>query len=80
MPTQQLEPLYVQTAALEIAWVGNLVRNRTISGAEVLPWLSEPDAPNAIDINDERDWEHAVRVAAEHPEWLPMVKAGVLVA
>ena len=80
MPTQRLEPLYVQTAALEIAWVGNLVRNRTISGTEVLPWLSEPDAPNAIDINDERDWEHAVRVAAEHPEWLPTVRAGVLVA
>jgi CMP-N,N'-diacetyllegionaminic acid synthase len=70
MPTQQLPPCYVQTAALEIAWTS--VLPESISGETVLPWVTEPYAPECCDINTADDWEGAIKMAAEHPDWLPI--------
>jgi CMP-N,N'-diacetyllegionaminic acid synthase len=70
-PTQELPRLWVQTAALEIAWAR--VLPDSISGDVVLPWLCERDAPECLDINQPEDFAAAERLAAEHPEWLPEV-------
>ena len=74
MPTQLLPRVYTQTAALEIAWTR--VLPGSISGQMVLPYFTEADAPEAIDINEPRDFELAERLAAAHPEWLPEVRRG----
>lgn len=71
MPTQLLPTVYVQTASLEIARV--TVLRESISGGSVCPWLVPPDAPEAVDINDEQDWERAVALAHRYPAWLPAV-------
>lgn len=70
-PTQELPRLYVQTAALEIAWTR--VLPDSISGDVVLPWLCEAGAPECLDINYPENFTEAERLAAEHPEWLPEV-------
>lgn len=75
MPTQELPELYVQTAALEIAWCKTVREQGTIAGALVLPWITEIGAPEALDINTLADWERAQSLAAEHPEYLPEVRA-----
>lgn len=75
MPSQELPRVYVQTAALEIAWTAELPRS--IAGDIVLPWLCDGDAPEAIDLNSEQDWERIVALAAAHPEWLPPVRQRV---
>ncbi len=72
MPTQELQRLYVQSAALEIAQAS--VLPFSISGSVVMPYLTEADAPQAIDVNDAMDWDRAERTAAEHPDWLPPVE------
>lgn len=69
MPTQDLPRCYVQTAALEIAWMR--VLPESISGETVLPWLG--NGAEGIDINDERQWQEAERIAAENPTLLPTV-------
>ena len=71
-PTQELPRLWVQTAALEIAWTR--VLPESISGDVVLPWLCERDAPETIDVNYEADFALCERLAAEHPDWLPEVR------
>lgn len=72
MPTQELPAVYVQTAALEIAWVRPSLTS--IAGDVVLPWVCHSEDPESIDINSEDDWERVVRIAAEFPQWLPDVK------
>jgi N-acylneuraminate cytidylyltransferase len=72
MPTQELPPVFVQTAALEIAWTR--VLPDSISGSVVLPWVCAKDDPMALDINTPEDWARAEQMAAEHPEWLPEVR------
>ena len=73
MPTQLLPTVYTQTAALEIAWTR--VLPGSISGQMVLPYFTEADAPEALDVNTEDDWARCVELAAEHPEWLPEVRS-----
>lgn len=70
-PTQTLLAVYTQTAALEIAWTR--VLPGSISGCRILQYLTALDAPEALDINTPADWERAVKLAAEHPEYLPEV-------
>ncbi len=72
MPTQELPPVYVQTAALEIAWTR--VLPESISGSVVLPWVCAKDDPSSLDINMPEDWDRAEQMAAAHPEWLPEVR------
>ena len=69
-PSQELPRIWVQTAALEIAWT--FVLPESIAGDVVLCWECEAGAPEAIDINTEDDWASAEDVAAGHPEWLPL--------
>ena len=71
MPTQLLPTVFTQTAALEIAWTR--VLPGSISGQMVLPYYTEADAPEAIDINTAEDFDYATLIAAEHPEYLPPV-------
>lgn len=74
-PTQQLPGVYIQTAALEIAWSRVLLDEPpSISGDVVMPWVCEPDAPESIDINSETDWRRAKDEAIRHPQWLPKVE------
>ncbi len=72
MPTQLLPMVYTQTAALEIAWAR--VLPASISGAMVLPYFTEANAPEAIDINEERDLIQVEALARVHPEYLPHVE------
>lgn len=59
MPTQALPKVYVQTAGLEIAWRDTVERTGTISGlgVQVVPFIVE--GLEALDINDESDFEEA---------------------
>jgi len=79
-PTQGLPSVWVQTAALEIAWVDTVLNLGTIAGRKVLRWHTDLDAPEAIDINTQVDWERAYRIADSHPEYLPFVQERVLTA
>lgn len=81
-PTQELPRLYVQTAALEIAWTEVLYRREpSISGSIVVPWVggADEDGCEGIDINSEVDWDAAVVCADSYPYWLPPVKERVRV-
>lgn len=69
MPSQELPPVLIQTAALEIAW--RHVLPMSISGTIVWPLICEVGAPEALDINTEADWLRALALADEHPEYLP---------
>ena len=61
LPSQVLDPVYVQNASLEMAWCWVLDRTRTISGTTVCPFLT--DEIEGFDINTERDWQEAERLA-----------------
>jgi CMP-N,N'-diacetyllegionaminic acid synthase len=70
-PYQSLPPIYVQNASLEIARCEAPLRMGTISGTEIMPFLTE--GLEGFDINTTEDWivaEHHVR---EHADLLPPV-------
>jgi CMP-N-acetylneuraminic acid synthetase len=59
---QALPEVYVQNAALEIAWTRVVFEERTIAGNVVMPFLTE--GFEGFDLNDRDDWilaEHAIR-------------------
>jgi CMP-N-acetylneuraminic acid synthetase len=64
MPTQVLDPVYVQNASLEMAWCWVLDQTRTISGTTVCPFLT--DEIEGFDINTEQDWQEAERLAERY--------------
>ena len=64
MPTQVLDPVYVQNASLEMAWCWVLGQTRTISGTTVCPFLT--DEIEGFDINTEQDWAEAERLAERY--------------
>lgn len=72
-PTQELPPVYTQTAALEIAWTRTVEEQGLISGETVTAYLCAADAPEAIDVNTMDDWVRAQALATAHPEYLPPV-------
>ena len=59
---QSLPEVYVQTAALEIAWTRVVFEGRTIAGVNVMPFFMTGD--EGVDINDPADWDRAERLAA----------------
>lgn len=61
-PTQTLPPVYVQTSALELAWVQHTIAHGSISGTNVLPWTMAP--PEDFSIDTEADWAEAERLVA----------------
>jgi N-acylneuraminate cytidylyltransferase len=67
-PTQALPPVYVQNAALDLAWSANVFEHGTIAGRKVAPLFTE--GLEGVNIDTEEDWERAVRLAAAHPEAL----------
>jgi CMP-N,N'-diacetyllegionaminic acid synthase len=70
-PYQSLPPIYVQNASLEMARCDAPLRLGTISGTEVLPFLTQ--GLEGVDINTPDDWLVAEYHAREHPEALPAV-------
>jgi N-acylneuraminate cytidylyltransferase len=59
---QSLPEVYVQTAALEIAWTRVVFDGRTIAGVSVMPFFMTGN--EGTDINDPADWDRAERLAA----------------
>lgn len=62
-PTQSLTPTFIQTAALEMCWTRVPLETGTISGEKVAGFLTE--GLEALDLNDERDWEEAERALSQ---------------
>jgi CMP-N,N'-diacetyllegionaminic acid synthase len=56
-PYQSLPTVYVQTAALELAWTRTVSRTRTIAGTSIMPFFMSP--AESLDINDPLDWDRA---------------------
>jgi len=56
-PTGNLPDVYVQTASLEIVWMGVLLQQRSLSGSAVMPYLV--GARDAFDLNTPDDWDLA---------------------
>lgn len=54
-PTQTLDPIYVQTAGLEIAWTAAVREQNSISGTRVIPFFGD----TGVDINSEADFAEA---------------------
>ncbi len=54
---QALPDVYVQTAALEIAWTRVVWDTRTIAGISVMPFFMTGN--DGLDINDPSDWDRA---------------------
>lgn len=63
MPTQSLQPVYIQNSSLEIAWAWCVHVFGTISGPKVAPFLTEGWEGFSIDYPD--DWDRAERHAQE---------------
>ena len=61
-PYQALPVIYVQTAALEIAWTRCVWNGRTIAGVTIMPFLM-PDH-EGLDINEPADWSRAEELTA----------------
>jgi len=60
---QALPEVYVQNASLEIAWTRVVHDGRTIAGEVVMPFFTE--GHEGLDINTERDWQHAEALVRE---------------
>lgn len=56
-PTQSLEDCWIQTAGLEMAWCRTPLETNTIAGNRVAGFVME--GQEALDINDDFDWECA---------------------
>lgn len=56
-PTQTLPEYYIQTASLEMAWTRVVTNEHSISGSQVIPFLSDD-----LDINTPADWAEAERL------------------
>ncbi|MBF0363046.1 MAG: acylneuraminate cytidylyltransferase family protein [Oligoflexia bacterium] len=57
MPYQSLPPTYVQNASLEIAYTKTVFEKKSISGTEVIPFITEDY--EGYDINTNDDWLYA---------------------
>jgi CMP-N,N'-diacetyllegionaminic acid synthase len=71
-PYQALPSVYVQNAALEIAWTRVVFERRTIAGDVLVPFLTE--GYEGFDINDTMDWMMAERLLADGVVMLPTVQ------
>ena len=68
-----LPEVYVQNASLEIAWSRVAIQDGTIAGTVVVPFFTQD--LEGVDVNDQRDWDWAVRLVAERPGALPEVQS-----
>ena len=73
-PYQSLPTVYVQNAALEVAWMRTVRDTGTIAGSVVRPFILE--GHEGLDLNDEADWrmlqmlldDGEVDLASPHPD------------
>jgi N-acylneuraminate cytidylyltransferase len=72
MPTQSLQKLWLQNAALEIARLESILRTQTISGEKVLG-LQLPEF-EGLDINSQIDWDFLEFITSKNPSFLPKLK------
>lgn len=71
MPTQTLQPMYVQNASLEMAWSYVVPAFGTISGKKIAPFFTE--GYEGFDINTEDDWDRAATLVRAGRATLPPV-------
>jgi N-acylneuraminate cytidylyltransferase len=68
---QSLPEVYVQNASLEIAWTRVVLKERTIAGNALLPFLTE--GYEGLDVNNPYDWRLAEQLANKGEAQLPAV-------
>jgi CMP-N,N'-diacetyllegionaminic acid synthase len=60
MPLQQLPPVYVQNASLELAWTTMVMHTKTLAGQRIAPFITQ--GYEGFDINTPNDWWLAEQV------------------
>lgn len=68
---QDLPPVYVQNASLEIAWTRVVTEDGTIAGREVMPFLTV--GYEGFDVNRPEDWRLAEELLKQSRASLPVV-------
>jgi CMP-N-acetylneuraminic acid synthetase len=68
---QSLPEVFVQNASLEIAWVRVVLKERTIAGNVLMPFLTE--GHEGFDLNNSYDWDLAERWVSNGDAVLPAV-------
>ncbi len=66
-----LPEIYTQNASLEIAWVSSMRKHKSISGKEVIPYLSMN--LEGFDINTFEDWTLMEIYSKKDPSLLPII-------
>lgn len=67
-----LPEVYIQNASLEIAWSRVVLKERTIAGNTIVPFLTE--GYEGLDVNDEEDWWWAQHVLTKGEARLPKIE------
>ena len=67
-----LPEIYVQNASLEIAWSHVALKDRTIAGETIMPFLTVDD--EGIDVNNKYDWAIVEQMIAAGDAKLPEVR------
>ena len=70
-PYQALPEVYVQNASLEIAWSKVVLKEYTIAGKVIMPFITHDH--EGLDINDLKDWWYLDYLIAQGEAHLPMV-------
>ncbi|WP_293080853.1 hypothetical protein [Moorena sp. SIO3H5] len=70
-PYQALPEVYVQNASLEIAWSKVVLKEYTIAGKVIMPFITHDH--EGLDINDLKDWWYLEYLIAQGEAHLPMV-------
>jgi len=70
-PYQDLPPIYVQNASLELAFCRVVEKTRTIAGQAIVPFFTE--GHEGFDLNEPRDWWYAEHLLATGEAALPEV-------
>ncbi|OLT61698.1 acylneuraminate cytidylyltransferase [Moorena bouillonii PNG] len=70
-PYQALPEVYVQNASLEIAWSKVVLKEYTIAGKVIMPFITHDH--EGLDINDLKDWWYLDYLIAQGEAHLPVV-------
>jgi N-acylneuraminate cytidylyltransferase len=71
---QALPEIYVQNASLEIAWTRVVLKERTIAGTVLMPFLTE--GYEGFDVNNPYDWTLAEHLITNGKAQLPVIPQG----
>jgi CMP-N-acetylneuraminic acid synthetase len=71
MPTQTHPPVYVQNASLEMAWTRVVEETDTISGLNVIPFVTR--GYEGFDLNTMADWHRAEELVRDEVVTLPPI-------